>query len=1277
MASSPKAKTFRQIMIASLAFWIFAWVVESLLDYIFFYEEYQRSFIELLITDVPPHELYIRFLLLVLFLIFGAIAGLLATRYERTSKELRDREEHFRITLDSIGDAVISTDIEGRVVRMNPVAEELTGHSLKKVAGRPLTEVFNIVNSRTREPAENPVGKVLESGAVVGLANHTVLIGKHGQEFQIADSGAPIRDDQGKVNGVVLVFRDVTDEYRLSQELEQSEKKHRELYNSIRDAILVVDIDRNIIDCNLAFTGLFGYSAEEIFGQKTLILYDDPEEYRGMGELLNKSIEDDNFFFTVRYRKKSGEVFPGETNVFYIRDGEDNVTGFIGLIRDITERKETEGRLSFQATLLNQIQDMITATDLAGHVTYVNEAECRAFGKSAEEMIGRHVDSFGEDPERGATQDEIIEASLAEGHWRGEVINYGPDGTEYVLDSRTHLIYNDAGEKIGIVGISTDITERKKMEEALQENRDMLHRILEATGDGILCAGVDGSVMFANQRFSDVWKVSSQAMATGDRFRIQEEIRSQLEAPDAYFASVEDLYQSKHPDYSTFSFKDGRVFERYSWPVIKDGGLIGRVWSFREVTERVRAEESLSRRLELERTVSEISSEFVGLPASETDAGINNALKAIGEFSGADRAYVFLFRSGWSADNTHEWCAKGIEPQIENLKSVPVKEELPFFHDFISNMKIFYVADVEDLPEEVAPEKEHFCDQGIKSLAVVPLSRGEEVIGFLGFDSVGEKRHWSEDDQTLLLLVGQTITHALERKRSEEALQESEAKYRLIAEHTADVVWSSVVRDGEFKNIYVSPSIERFRGYTPSEHLNQSMEEILTPESLQNLNREIEKALLQSNSGGGLPDTLKMELEYNNKDGGTVISEININVSPDPAQGLIWITGVTRDITDRKRMEAEQQRAAKLESLGILAGGLAHDFNNILQALWGNISLLAMKEDLSENAQLLVSDAEKACRRASGLTRQLLTFAKGGEPVTKSASVKDLITESVNFYLRGSNVMPVFDLPDDLLSVEIDPEQISQVIQNLVINADHAMPQGGKIEIRARNVGTPIKEAAWLEDGEYVSISFTDQGTGIPEEYISKIFDPYFTTKQKGSGLGLATAYSIIKRHKGHIEVYSSPGQGTNFNIYLPAAKPKEKPEKHEDQGPSTQGKKILVMDDDDMIRNIYDRLLTMQHHEVHQTREGKEAVEVFRHEKKAGRPFDMVILDLTVPGGMGGKDAILKLLEIDKNVKAVVASGYSNDPVIARHQEYGFVGAIKKPFDFNELNRVLAEVFG
>ncbi len=1277
MNADPKSRTWQQILVAAGAFWLLFWVVDTLLDYVFFNELYHRPYLELLITDVPPHEIYMRLLLLFLFLVFGVIAAFLATRYERAGKELRDREERLRITLDSIGDAVIATDTDGRVVSINPVAEKLTGWEHRQASGRPVTEVFNIINGKTREPAEDPVSKVLDTGLVVGLANHTLLIARDGAERQIADSGAPIRDEKGKANGVVLVFRDVTDEYRIKEELEQSEKKYRELYNSIRDAILVADTERNIIDCNPAFTALFGYEPEEIRGRKTQYVYDDPEEYQRLGEEIKHNFSSDSFFFTVNYTKKSGEVFPGETNVFYLRDSDGNITGLIGLIRDITERRQAEQKLSFQAMLLNQIEDMVTATDLAGYVTYVNDAECRAFGKSADEIIGRHVESFGEDPDRGATQREIMDTTLSRGEWRGEVVNFAADGREYVLDCRTRLIYNEAGDKIGMVGISTDITDRKYMEEALQENRDMLQRILDATGDGILCGGVDGSVIFANRRFAEMWKIPDEVMKTRDRKKLQEAVKDQLHDAEGFLESLEQLNRSHEEYHDIVLFKDGRVFERYSWPVITDNKITARVFSYRDVTQRVQAEEGLARRLELERIVSEISSEFVGLPGAETDQGINRALADIGTFTGADRAYVFLFRQGWTADNTHEWCAPGIEPQMENLQGVNIKDSLPWFFEHICTMQIVHVPDVAELPEEAGKDKEHFQSQDIRSVVVVPLVSGGELIGFLGFDAVRERRSWSEDDQTLLLLAGQTFTHAFARKRSEEALKESEEKYRLIAEHTADVVWSSVIRDGEFQNLYVSPAVEIVRGYTQEEHLAQPMEYILTPESLAKVKQEIAERFQLVRSGEDIPDSLKMELEYKKKDNGTFIAEVHINLSVDNKENVIWITGVTRDITDRKRMEAEQQRAAKLESLGILAGGLAHDFNNILQALWGNLSLLSMKEDLAEDSRELISDAEKACRRAAGLTRQLLTFARGGEPVTKSASVKDLIAESVNFYLRGSNVMPVFDMPPELWPVEIDTEQISQVIQNLVINADHAMPDGGKLEISARNISAPYEKAPLLEEGGYVGICFTDQGTGIPEEYISKVFDPYFTTKQKGSGLGLATVYSIINRHKGQIEVSSTPGEGTSFTIYLPAAEvEEEEPEPGPPEEKTVTGRKILVMDDDEMVRRLFTRLLEAGGHEVHTAREGSWALEIYEKEREAGRPFDLVFLDLTVPGGMGGKETMKRLLEKEPRVKAVVASGYSNDPVIARYSEYGFAAAIKKPFNPDELARVLEQVF-
>jgi two-component system cell cycle sensor histidine kinase/response regulator CckA len=383
-----------------------------------------------------------------------------------------------------------------------------------------------------------------------------------------------------------------------------------------------------------------------------------------------------------------------------------------------------------------------------------------------------------------------------------------------------------------------------------------------------------------------------------------------------------------------------------------------------------------------------------------------------------------------------------------------------------------------------------------------------------------------------------------------------------------------------------------------------------------------------------------------------------------------------RDITDRQKAEAERLRFSKLESLGLLAGGIAHDFNNILTAIIGNISLAMLNPNNEIQVRGRLQEAEVACQQAQTLARQLLTFAKGGAPVKTITSVAATINESVTLACRGSQVRCEFQAADDLWLVEADPGQIGQVFQNLIINAIQAMPAGGTIEIYAAN----FKQAATgepLSPGNYVKITIRDQGLGIPAEYLPKIFDPYFTTKQSGSGLGLATAYSIIKSHHGKISVESTMGVGTIFHIYLPAS----------DQVmvlPTGQGKtlpdgkgKILVMDDEEMVRKVLERMLANLGYEAELAQDGAEAVEIFTEAEKAGNKFAAVILDLTVPGGIGGKETMEKLLVIDPQVKAIVSSGYSDDPIMADPQKYGFSGVIAKPYKVMDLSKILHGIIG
>lgn len=391
---------------------------------------------------------------------------------------------------------------------------------------------------------------------------------------------------------------------------------------------------------------------------------------------------------------------------------------------------------------------------------------------------------------------------------------------------------------------------------------------------------------------------------------------------------------------------------------------------------------------------------------------------------------------------------------------------------------------------------------------------------------------------------------------------------------------------------------------------------------------------------------------------------------------IIGVVLVFRDMTEKKHAEEEIFKARKLESIGVLAGGIAHDFNNFLTAILGNISLARMFSTPGERIHDILEKAETASNRAKGLTQQLLTFAKGGSPVRKVASIGQIISDSVGFVLRGSNVRFECDIADDLKAVEVDAGQMSQVINNLVINADQAMPDGGLLKIRAVNEKNSAANRSRLPAKQYVKITFEDQGVGIPATHLNRIFDPYFSTKQQGSGLGLATVYSIIRKHHGDIKATSRLGQGTTFTIHLPAAGGEKKiceekngAETHEGSG------RILIMDDEEIIRDVLCNMLELLGYKTETCRDGAEALECYRSALATGNAFDAVIMDITIPGGIGGKEAIVMLRKIDPLIRAIVSSGYANDPIMARCREYGFSATLAKPYNIAEIGNVLKQV--
>jgi len=395
----------------------------------------------------------------------------------------------------------------------------------------------------------------------------------------------------------------------------------------------------------------------------------------------------------------------------------------------------------------------------------------------------------------------------------------------------------------------------------------------------------------------------------------------------------------------------------------------------------------------------------------------------------------------------------------------------------------------------------------------------------------------------------------------------------------------------------------------------------------------------------------------------------------DRESKIMGMVLVFRDMTEKERMEQELLRAQKLESVGILAGGIAHDFNNILTAILGNISLAKTYAPAGDRIVARLEKAEKASLRAKDLTRQLLTFSRGGAPIKKITSLADVIKDSAQFALRGADIRCDFSLAQDLWPAEVDEGQISQVIHNMILNAEEAMPEGGSINVRAENSEITAAHALPLSPGGYIKISIQDAGIGMPKEHLDKIFDPYFTTKQKGSGLGLTTSYSIISKHDGHIAVESETGAGTTFSVYLPTSNKEHVPSGHKEEPlVHVQGGRILLMDDEESVREIAGEIVKHLGYEVAFARDGSEALELYQKAKKANRPFDLVIMDITIPGGMGGKETIKKLLAVDPEARAIVSSGYSMDPIMAEYRTHGFRCVVTKPYRIEELSAALQE---
>ncbi len=859
---------------------------------------------------------------------------------------------------------------------------------------------------------------------------------------------------------------------------------------------------------------------------------------------------------------------------------------------------------------LDLLAELVIHQDAEGRVIWANKAAGDSVGETPEKLVGRYCYEIWHNRDCRCENCPVQEAIETGEDKEGEI--QGLDGRWWLI--RATPIKNDEGKVEGAVEITLEITDRKLKERALEESEARYLSVFNQKLNCIYIHDFEGNFIDANEAVLDLLGYSRQ------------EIKAMNLSSVVHEDSLHRAYRSLQEIINTGSKKSLTEYKLKTksgdtvW-ILTQGSLIYRegkpdsVLGFAvDITKREKMEEALRESEEKYRTLIEALPHMVGIFQQGRMVFANTAFLEMFGYESMDEAIGM---------NEAQLVSEDERKRITDYTRVRLRGE------------------------SEAPE--HYT-------TVLKRKNGDV------FPAEVFVKQITYEGQPAQQVIAQDIT---DRKRAEEALRESEEMYRGVVEASPDGI---VYMDTGLNMVMANRQAAALHGYEhPEEMVGKNGIDLIAPEDRERAKETARKRLEGLYVG---PSEYKMF----RRDGNEFLAEFNSVIIRNARGEPKGYMAVVRDITERRKMEEELLKAAKLESLGILAGGIAHDFNNILTAILGNINLVSVKAKLDDVTHASLREAEKACYRAKGLTSQLLTFSKGGAPVRKAASIGELLTDTINFTVSGSNVRAVFDIADDLWPVEIDETQMSQALNNLAVNSIHAMPQGGVITVKAKN--EVIDENSHpLKGGRYVKISIKDEGMGIPDNYIDKIFDPYFTTKQKGSGLGLATGYSVINRHGGYIFVDSELGKGTVFTIYLPATEKKPHVEPRKPSEIRRGRGRILLMDDEEIIRRVGKELIEGLGYEVETASDGAEAIELYKRAMEEERPIDVVITDLTVPDGMGGRETVTELLKLDPNARVIVSSGYSSDHTMGDYEQYGFKGVIAKPYNMRQMGEVLYEV--
>jgi PAS domain S-box-containing protein len=1180
------------------------------------------------------------------------------TEKKQAQGALQKSEQGYKDLFENAPLGIYRTTPDGRILMANPALVRMLGYdSFEELFQRNLEED----GFEAGYPRPVVKEKLEREGQIAGM--EFIWRRKDGTALFFRENAKSVRD-----NGNILYYEgtmeDITEWKQAEIQLRESEERYRNIVELAPDGIITANLMGVITSCNTAFLNISGYSRDEIVGKHisrlpTIRAKDLPTYVKLFSSLMRGKMSAP---FEFAWVHKDGSTRWGEIHTSLMKkDGK--IGGVQAVTRDITERKKAEEQLRESEERYRNIVELapdgIATLDLKGVVTSCNTAFLTLTGYTADEIVGKHISRLPTVRARDIPSYLKMFGSFIRGKLSLPIEFKWIHKNGDIRWGEVHATRIKKGRKtVGVQIITRDVTERKQAEKQLRESEERYRNIVELAPNGIITVDVKGFITSCNTAFLNISGYSEEEIV-GKHFTKSPTVRARDVSQFVKIFSSLIRGKISKPIEFTWVHRDGgtRLGEVYVALMRKGRHLIGLQAMLLDITERKRTEEMLQ--LSEEKYRSLVGNLNIGVYRSTPGKD--------GKFIDVNQAFADML--GHKRDEL-------IDLKVSSIYVDP-QERMRF------NEKMVVEGAVKN--EELRLKKKNGIPVIVSDTSTAVYDTDGTLLHFDGVTEDITRRKETEEELKkyrthLEELVEQRTTNLkktnqqlqreiAERFQVEESLAAEKERLAVTLRSIGDGV---ITTDTAGEVVLINKVAEQLTGYTQKEAAGRPLHEIfntINEETRTPCENPVAEVLNQGFLVNPDRDVLLIAKDGTEK----IVAESGAPIR-DRNSRIIGVVLVFRDVTERQKMEQDLLRAQKLESLGILAGGIAHDFNNILTAIVDNVALARLHTQENRVVEKLTK-VEKASLQAKNLTQQLLTFSRGGAPIKKVTVITELIKDSTSFALRGSKVRCRFDIPDDLWPANIDEGQINQVINNLVINADQAMPEGGSIQVHAENTTVTPQDQLPVHPGKYIQISISDEGIGIPERYLSKIFDPYFTTKQKGSGLGLATSYSIVNRHNGHIDAASQVGKGTTFYVWLPASFELTELQVVEPSGYMEGKGRVLLMDDEDIILEAAGDVLQHLGYHVECARDGAEAVVLYKKARAGGIPFDVVIMDLTIPGGMGGEEAIKELKKVDPHVQAIVSSGYSNDPVMADYREYGFCDVVTKPYTLEELSETVRRV--